>query len=195
VGHDRNGARIGSGRRVEPRSGVATRQSAGRVCPVERRVDREKMRQVVLVRVHELVDPPDPDRPVPACLDRERWSVMEQEPAARVAGDRAIAPYGRGRHAGWQDLLRQLPHRDLVVVDRLAAPLGDRPRPRHDRRNEQRGDVLGEVLGVKRCVMARNGANDPRAACEGYEEQSGPGCCRAGKELTPGKYRRAFHFP
>jgi hypothetical protein len=38
---------------------------------MERCVDREKVRQVVPIRVHEVVDPLDPNRSVPIGLDRE----------------------------------------------------------------------------------------------------------------------------
>ena len=67
---------------------------------------------------------------------------MEQQAFLAGGRHRTVAPDGRRREAGRQDLLRKLPHRDLVVVGVLAAPQHDPSGPGHDRRDEQRGLVL-----------------------------------------------------
>jgi hypothetical protein len=105
------------------------------------------MRQVVPVRVHELVDPLDAHRLAPARLDRER-GVVE---ALRVVS-RAIAP-NRGRlqpHALRQDVLPELPNGDFVVVDALHGRR--RGAARHRRRDHQRGHVLRDGPGRERPV-------------------------------------------
>ena len=93
---------------------------------------------MVSVLVDEVVDPLDPDRPIPRRFDRERRRVVDKEPSLACRRHGTVAPHGRRREPCRQDLLRELPHRDLVVVDVLAAPRHDRAGRRHDRRNEQR---------------------------------------------------------
>ena len=137
VGDDRHRARVRGGIgavRVRPR------RTSRRVRPVQRLVDRKKMRQVVPVRVHELVDPLDAHRSPPARLDRER-GVVE---AAWVV-DRAVAPDRRRlqTHALRQDVLPELPNGDLVVVDALHGRR--RGGARHRRRDHERRHVLRDA--------------------------------------------------
>ena len=63
--------------------------------------------------------------------------MKQQAPLTRRL-DGPVAPDRRRRHSCRQDLLRELPHRDLVVVGRLAARHRDGARPRHHRRDQQR---------------------------------------------------------
>ena len=72
-------------------------RAAGRVGPVQRRVDRQQVRQVVAVGIHQLVDPLDADGPLPLRLDRERRRVVEQQASLAGGRDRAVAPDGRRR--------------------------------------------------------------------------------------------------
>jgi hypothetical protein len=110
--------------------------SAGRVRPVQCLVDRQQVRQVVPVRVDQLVDPLDPDRPVPLGLDRERGCMMKQDPLLARRLDGSVSPYRRRRESGRQDLLLELPHRDLVGVGRFSTRQRHGARPRHDRRDQ-----------------------------------------------------------
>ena len=185
VGHHRDRAGIGAGRFTEGRASVASIQSAGWVRPVERRIDRKEMRKVVPVRIDQVVDPLDPDRPLPASLDGERRGVVDQQSTVAITRDRAVAPDRRRRHAGRQDLLRELPHRDLVVVDRLAALRVDHPCPRHHGRDQHRAHELADVARIERGIGDRDGADDPRTSGERHEEQAGPRRSGANEELTP----------
>jgi hypothetical protein len=111
VGHDRNRAAVG---RLVASVAVTPVRPAGRVRPVERLVHRQQVREEVAVPVDEAVDPLDSYRPAPVGLDRERRVVEGAQVARRaVAPDRGL-PETRAR---WQDLLLELAHGDLVVVD------------------------------------------------------------------------------
>src|SRR6266545_2450193 len=89
---------------------------------MQRRVDREQMRQVVSVPVREVVDPFHPHRPVHLRFDRERRRVVEEQAARARRLHSTVAPDCRRGQTCRQDLLRELLHRDLVVVDRLTPP-------------------------------------------------------------------------
>ena len=138
---------------------VRPRRATGRVRPVQRLVDRKQMRQVVPVRVHELVDPLDSNGLAPRRLDHER-RVVE---AARMV-DRAVASHRRRLqpHALRQDVLPELPDGDLVVVD--APRRRRRGSGRHRRRNDKRGDVLRDAARWKR--PDRSLRQCPRAEAE-----------------------------
>ena len=127
VRHDRHRAGVRPGRAVERRSHVASRDAAGRVGPVQRRIDGQQVGQERRARIGriepQLVDPLHAHRPLPLGLDRERRRVVDQQALLGCRLDRPVAPDGRGRLTGGQDLLRDLPHRDLVVVDGLATGL------------------------------------------------------------------------
>jgi hypothetical protein len=140
---DRDRPGVGAGRLRKGRSAVPADGASRRVGPVQRRVDREQMGQVAAVVVHELVDPLDADRPVPLGLDRERGSVVQEQAALALRGFPPVAPHRRRRQTRREDLLRELPHRDLVVVDRLAPWPSDDVRPRHDGWDEHLRDELG----------------------------------------------------
>jgi hypothetical protein len=75
---------------------------------------------------------------------------VEQQPPTAGRLDRPVAPHGRGRQAGGQDLLGDLLHGDLVVVAWFAARHGDRRRPGHHRGDQQRCHVLGDAVGIER---------------------------------------------
>ena len=140
----------------EARPGVASRETAGRVGPVQRRVHRQQVRPELAAGVLEVVDPLDPHRPARLCLDGQRRRVVQQQPPVAGGFDGAVAPHGGGRKAvrpGRQDLLLELLHRDLVVVGVLAALQHDRPGLRHHRRDEQGCHVLakrGDIDGASR---------------------------------------------
>ena len=180
VGDHRNGARVRAGCLGEGRSGVAAGHAARRVGPVQRWIDREQMRQVVPVRVREVVDPLHADRPVHLRLDRERRRVVQEQAARARRLHGAVAPDRRRGQACGQDLLRELRHRDLVVVDRLTSP-NDRVCLRHHRRDQQRSDVLVDlprVEGVARNLGERNRcarARKPSEQVEACARASHPG--------------------
>ena len=90
--------------------------------------------------------------------------MVEEEPLLPLCRDGAVTPHRRFRKSFRQDLLGDLPHRDLVVVRRLAARKGNPRRSRHDRRNEQRSAILGNAGRVKR---------PPRHLGESYFDASG----------------------
>ena len=127
----------------ERRARVAAGRAARRVGPVQRRVDRQQVRQVVAVGVLQVVDPLHPHRRVPPA---PRWSATARCGCSRplLLGRRhgAVAPDRGRRAARGQDLLRELPHRDLVVVDLLAALGVDGAGLGHHRRDQQRGHEL-----------------------------------------------------
>ncbi len=125
---------------------VRSVRTAGGIGPVQSLVDRQQMRQVVPVRVHEPVDPLDPHRLAPAGLDRE-GGVIE---GAWVVG-RAVAPDGRRQaHGRGQDVLLELAYGDLVVVDALRPRRRKPGAARHRRRDHQRRHVLRDAARRKR---------------------------------------------
>jgi len=156
VGIRRGGGHVGAPGQVGLRVGALAAQLAG-IRPVERRVHREEVRQVVAIGVHELVDPLDPDRGADLGVDGEGRSVEQplQGLTLAVSGDRPVAPHGGLRTARGQHLLVELPDGDLVVVD--VAPAGhDAARPRHDGRNEQRSGELLDLGRIQRSAGQRN---------------------------------------
>ena len=114
-----------------------------RVRPMQRLVYGKQVRQVLAVRVLQVVDPLDADGSLPLRLDRERGSVVDQQRVPAPAFHRAVSPDRRTREARREDLLRELLHRDLVVVGRLPARHGDRRCSRHHRGDQERRLVLG----------------------------------------------------
>jgi hypothetical protein len=112
------------------------------------------VRQVLARTVDQLVDPLDADRRVEFGFNRQRRCVEHQRTAACGVSRRAISPHRRHRHAWREDLLFELAHRDLVVVDAPGAsdvPFCD---TRHCGRNEQRCTEFGYEMRVERA--ARN---------------------------------------
>ena len=112
---------------------------------------------------------------------------MKQMPLAR-GGHRSVAPHRGGGHARGQDLLRELLHRDLVVVHVRTALLPENARLGHHRRDQQGRHELrhpsrvhdaNRSSGDRRCC----GRSDCRGRCQG-----GPGrrrgwwsrCCGGG---------------
>ena len=107
---------------------------------------------MVPARVDEFVDPLHPHRTIPLGLDRERWGIVDHRVVRALGRDGPIAPHDRRRKAGGQDLLGELPHGDLVDVDRLAAARLHRARPRHHRGNQQRRLELRNVARQQRAT-------------------------------------------
>ena len=117
-----------------------TNQGRGEVVTALSLRDGKQVWQVPAVRVDQPVDPLDPDGSVPLGLDGHRRRVVQQQwILAAGAIDRAVPPDPSRRKAGRKDLLRELPHRDLVIVDRLAALEPDRPSLGHHRRDHHAG--------------------------------------------------------
>ena len=133
----------------EIRAHVAACCAAGRVGPVQGRVDRQEVGHEIAIRVLEIVDPLDAHRRVPLSLDGQRWGIMEQQPSFAVGRHGAVTPDSAGRQACGENLLRKLFHRDLVVVDVLAPPLDDPPCRWHHGRDEQRSLELLKRRWVK----------------------------------------------
>src|SRR3990172_2936440 len=77
-----------------------------RVGPVERLINRQKVREAIAgARVPEVVDPFYLDRPVVGRLDGQGWEVKN----TRGVG-RAVAPDRSQGRAGRQNLLLELPY-------------------------------------------------------------------------------------
>ena len=97
-------------------------------------------------------------------LDGERRGVVEQQTLLAGRLDRAIAPDGRRWQTRRQDLLRDLPHGNLVVINFLAALLLDRPGPRHHRWDQQRCRIFGNSKWIQ-CTAGdlgkQSGADPP----------------------------------
>ena len=140
MGDHRNGADVSAGRRLpgEVRTCVAPHGATRWVGPVQGLVDRQEVRQIVAARIPQVVDPHDACRAAGLGLDGERGRVVQEQALVARGPHRAVAPHRRLRVAGRQDLLRELLHRDLVVVDVPEAGTEERGRLRHDRRDEQR---------------------------------------------------------
>jgi hypothetical protein len=147
---DGDRAGVGAGSRIERGPRVAAFGSARRVCPVQRLVDREQVRQKLPVVVQEVVDPLDSDGPIDLRFDRQRRRMVEQEAVLACRLHRAVPPDDGRWVARRQDLLLDLPHRDLVVVGRLAARHRDRPGSGHDRRDQQRRLIFRNAQRVER---------------------------------------------
>jgi hypothetical protein len=113
---------------------------------MERLIDRQQMRQVVSVRVDEVVDPLDAHGLPPRRLDRERRVVK----AGRMV-HRAVTPDCRRQpHAVRKNVLPELTYGDLVVIDTLPRLHRHLRRTRHRRRNHQRGHVLRDAARRER---------------------------------------------
>ena len=154
VRDDRNRPLVWAWRLLELGSLVSSLRAPGRVRPMKGRVDREEMRQVVPVRILEVVDPLHPHRPVHLRFDRERRRVVKEQAARARRFHSTVAPDRRRGQACGEDLLRELLHRDLVVVDRLTPP-NDRVCLRHHRRDEQRCLVLQNRQRIERSARNR----------------------------------------
>ena len=147
VGDHRDRAGVRSGCRVERRARVAARRATRRIGPVERRIDRQEVRQEVSVGIHELVDPLDANRLVRLRLDRERrgvvkmtgpfWAVTAPYPQTVVAG----SPAGRICCSNWLD-------GDLVIVDVLGHLLMHLACPGHGRWDQHGRGELSECSPV-----------------------------------------------
>jgi hypothetical protein len=157
---------------------------------MERRVDRQQVGQEVAGGVDKLVDPLDPHRPVVLSLDRQRRGVVDPHGPAALRRGRTVAPHGRSRETRGQDLLGELPHRNLVVVDRLATRRDDGARPRHHRRDQQRRRVLRHRQRVERAAQDRcrgdRHAEQP-AADLADDEQPGTRAPTDAQEISPGQ--------
>ena len=69
---------------VKGRARIAACHAAGRVSPVQGRVNRQQVRQVVAIGIHEIIDPFDAHRPVCLRFDGQRGRVVDQQ--ALLAG-------------------------------------------------------------------------------------------------------------
>ncbi len=175
MGDHRHGARVAPGRRLagEVRTRVAVHDAAGRIGPMQGRVHRQQVGEVVPVGVHEFIDPLDADGAVGAGLDGQGGGVVDEEAGLAFRLDRAVAPDGGGGQSRRQDLLLELPHRDFVIVHLFSAPLLDDARPGHDRRDEQRRLVLGNAGRLQRA--SRDGGQGPGQRSSPRQEQAGAG--------------------
>ena len=178
MNHHRDWTRVSSGRlrKVGPR--IPAGDAARRVRPMQRRVDWQEMRQVVGLGIHKIIDPLDTHWPVMHCLDRQRRRVMHEQRLITLCLDGAVTPHRRHRKSCRQDLLADLPHRDLVVVHWLAARQSDRCRSRHHRRDQERAAILRNARWVKR--PSRHSRESHLAACRQigveHEAQAHPTC-------------------
>jgi hypothetical protein len=162
--------------------------------PVEGLVDRQQVRQEAAASGFEVVDPLHPHRPAVLRLDRERGCVVQQEAALALGSHGAVTPDSRRRQSRRQDLLRELLHRDLVVVGVLAAALLDRPGPRHHGRDEHRRLVLRHVRRIER-PTGYLGERDRRCHPRNPPEQVEAGARPAypGDERPPGEPPHVLH--
>ncbi len=166
VGDDRHRPSVGVLVAAVP---VAALRATGRVGPVKRLVDRQQVRPEVAVRLDEVVDPLDAHRPPPRGLDRER-RVVERLGVV----DRPVAPDRRRvqPHACRQDVLGELAHRDLVVVDADARLAGKALAARHRRRDHQRRDVLRDRERVEHARRNRNRLRHCPTVSEAPQQQA-----------------------
>ncbi|MOA03936.1 hypothetical protein D3C78_1234670 [compost metagenome] len=74
---------------------------------------------------------------------------MQQQTSLAAGRHGAITPDRSGRQAGGEYLLAELPERNLVIIDPLAAQLGEQRRLGHHRRNQQRRLELGHHAGIE----------------------------------------------
>jgi hypothetical protein len=84
---------------------------------------------------------------------------------------RAVAPHRRlpDTRARRQDLLLELAHRDLVIVDTSRAPLRPVARARHRRRDHQRRDELVDRTSVEHAT--RRGLRPGPPTAEAQQQQ------------------------
>ncbi len=138
-----------------------------RVRPVHRLVDRQQMIEVVAVLIHQVVDPAHVDRGIRCSLDGvgrvvELGIGRRRDTACGCGiGRGAIAPYRGGGepvvtpvdgipNAPWQDLLLELPYRDVVVVETRAIVV-------HHRRDHQWCHVLRDTGWIQCATRHRVG--------------------------------------
>ena len=154
VGHQGDGTLVRSWDRRERRATVTSRDSSGRVGPVEGGVDGQQVGKEVSPVVKEVVDPLHTDRTTHVRLDGQGRRVVEEQCVLRGRGHGPVSPHCGCGERRRQDLLRELTHRDLVVVDILSADRPDRPGPGHDGRHQQWRLELRNARGVE--APARN---------------------------------------
>ena len=172
-------------RAPEVRPGVATVIATGRVGPVQGRVDRQQVRQVVPGGVHEIVDPLDPHRTVPPAT---RSSATERGGATAPScwprsRRRSPTPSSRaGRREGSAARTASPRSRSSRPV---CLPALDGPRARHHRRYEQRCHELRHGRGIQRA--ARNRCDGPSRAvrCVGVQHEARARDARCPDEAPP----------
>ena len=194
VRDDRHRACVRAGCLRERRAAVPIGCAAGWVRPVQGLVDGKQMREVVPAPVDEVVDPLHTNRPVPRRLDRERGGVVDEQRTAVLRRDRAVPPDRGLREACGENLLLDLPHRDLVVVEGLAARLSDRGRSGHDRRDQHRCGEFGHDRRVER--VAGNLGQRGRCAQAGKpaeQVEAGTGASDPGDERPSGVPPHGLH--
>ena len=97
VGDDRHRTGVRAGRGRKGRARVTAVRAPGWVGPVQCWIHRQQVRQVVTIRVDQLVDPLDPDWAFPIRLDGERRRVVEQQTALACRADGTVAPDRRSQ--------------------------------------------------------------------------------------------------
>ena len=177
VRDDRHRAGVWPRRRRERRPHVAARRAARWVGPMQRRVDRQQVRQEVTAGILQIVDPLHADRPVPPRFDGERRRVVHQQAPLARRRHGAVSPDGGRGQPRRQDLLCELLHRDLVVVRVLPAGERDRPRPWHHRRDQHRRCVLRDRHRIQGAAgNLRDGLPQPSELAEREERQRRSTC-------------------
>ena len=96
-------------------------RAAGRVCPVQGRVHRQQVGQVVAIGIHQLIDPLDAHGSVCLRFDGQRRGVVDQQASLACPCDSTIPPHGCRWQTCRQDLLGDLPHGNFVIVNVLAS--------------------------------------------------------------------------
>ena len=120
--------------------------------------------------------------------------MVDEQPTVALRRDRAVPPHRRRGQPRREDLLRELPHRDLVVVDRLPTRARDRVRPRHHRREQQRASELRHQTRIERA--SRDLSNRYRAAQTRKPSKQIEACARAtdpGNKRPPRKPPHGLH--
>ncbi|MFC5041181.1 hypothetical protein [Ornithinimicrobium kibberense] len=180
------GADVGARHAVRPRP----RPQVG-VGPVQGGVDGQQVGQGPALVVDEVVDPPDPHRDAVRRLDRHRRGVVE--PPAHPSVGRPVAPDGRRRVLLGQHLLGELPHRDVVVVDR-AALRSAASRARHGRRHEQWRGERPDVAGRERAPRQLLGHDPAHAGDRVGDDEGERARGRPGEEGTAGNLVHRDHL-
>ena len=99
---DRDRTCVWTGSRLERRARVSIHRAARGVCPVQGLIHGQQVRQIIAIRVHQLVDPFDACGPVPLRFDGERGGIEDQpDRLARSPGwARSPRPSSTGMPAG-----------------------------------------------------------------------------------------------
>src|SRR4029453_12904526 len=126
-------------------------------------------------------------------FERERGRVVEKQTARARRAHGSVAPDRRRGQARGKDLLRELLHRNLVVVDRHAPP-NDRAGLGHYRRNENWSHEFPDLVRIQRSardLRERDRSAHPRKPPKQVEP--GPGASHPRDKRPPRYWPQSLH--